>query len=210
MITGLKPIFERKLLKQGYDIVVGIDEAGRGPLAGPVGVAGFIFSNENSTKILKGVQDSKKLIRKKRALIYKRILEKKLEYISKISNAKKIDELGIGKTIEYNIKSIISEISQRYQQQRIYFLIDGYFACKFDCEYEFIKKGDAKFYSIAAASIIAKQERDAVMFEIAKKYPQYGFEKHVGYATKLHRINLKKYGPSDIHRKSFKPVADLL
>jgi len=208
MRSPLKPIYELKLLNEGYDAIIGIDEAGRGPWAGPVSIVAYIFSLE--TVALNGVHDSKLVTPKNRRIIFEKFSKYPDQFIYSHKTSDTIDQLGIGKTIEQSISELVKKIQISLNGMKILFLIDGYFKSKFDCEYELIKSGDRKFYSIAAASIIAKVTRDDIMHYYAKKYPEYGFEKHVGYGTKYHRIQLLKHGPCPIHRRSFKPVAELI
>jgi len=204
MRSALKPTFETKLLGKGYDFVIGIDEAGRGPWAGPVSIAAYIFQPALHT--IDGIQDSKKISKKKRQEIFSKLINTPENILHVFQKPETIDKLGIGKAIEKSIDDIVKKIALKYPKTRNFFLIDGYFKSNFDCEYELVKKGDSKFYSIAAASIIAKVKRDRIMYEFAKKYPQYGFDKHVGYGTKFHRIALNKHGPCPIHRMSFRPI----
>jgi ribonuclease HII len=192
---------ENKLLSQGYNRVIGVDEVGRGSWAGPVVVAGYIY-HQNSKQI-PNVTDSKKLTHTKRVDILSQLGQN--DQILKSLANDKIDNIGIGKSIENLIESIVDE----FDDGRTMFLIDGYFANKFSSHSIQIKKGDLLHYSIACASIIAKEYRDNFMHKIALRYNDYGFEKHVGYGTALHQQKLKQYGPCKIHRKSFKPIAKL-
>ncbi len=197
-----------KLLLKSYDLLVGIDEAGRGPWAGPVAIAGFIITQ--NIKVIEDIDDSKKLSAQKRLLVFKKLKPYKNNYTVILKSNKTIDKLGIGKTIEFAIEEIIKSISNQFKTKRIKFLIDGYFKKNFEADFELIKKGDSKMYSIASASIIAKVTRDLEMAKLAKTYPNYKFEQHVGYGTKLHRELLEKFGPCPIHRKSYKPISKLI
>lgn len=194
---------ERKLLQSHYDLVVGIDEAGRGPWAGPVSIAAYIFRTDSEA--FKGVNDSKKLSKLSRELLYTKLTSVPSFYCVLV-DSQTIDESGVGKTIETTIESIIQSLQVTNPTKRMKFLIDGYFKTKFDADYELITKGDSKIYSIASASIIAKVARDHEMLKFAKTYPEYGFEDHVGYGTKRHMEALTKYGICPIHRRSFKPI----
>lgn len=191
--------------------VFGVDEAGRGPLAGPLSVAIVSFAEEtlnqiHSGQILSGLTDSKKISAKKRNLLYQQIhhYASRIEYRF-ISN-KFIDKFGIS----YSIYAGIQSLFYRVEQTEPYFLIDGnYNFQKWQMagqsfSYTSIVRGDSKVASIAAASIIAKVERDEYIISMAKKYPEYGLEKHKGYGTKYHREQIGKYGYSKIHRKSFR------
>ncbi len=200
---------EKKLLLK-FDYIIGIDEAGRGPWAGPVAIVGFMLSKKNLHKQTIEVDDSKKLTKKNRQLIFKEIAKKSNLFHVVIKDSNTIDECGIGKAIESGISEIIHHFQKTFKKQKLFFLIDGYFKMEFNCNYKLIKKGDSKIYSIASASIIAKETRDNIMYDFSKQYPEYFFEKHVGYGTRLHQKQLQIYGPCPIHRKSFKPIADLL
>ena len=202
----LTPSQEIDLISKGYDLIVGIDEAGRGPWAGPVAV-GFFFYFTGVTAV-DGVNDSKTLNSKSRGQIISPLLEDNRNFCL-LGTPKQIDKLGIGNTIEELISKGIGQIRNREKGRKILFLIDGYFTREFDAKYELVKKGDSKYYSIAAASIIAKETRDNLMLNYAEEFPEYGFEKHMGYGTKFHNLMLEEFGPCEIHRKSFKPVAKL-
>ena len=202
----LTPNQEIELISKEDDIVVGIDEAGRGPWAGPVAVGFFGFNSQSNP--IDGVQDSKRLTSKKRAELFPQLINNQIAFCL-LANSVKIDAVGIGKAIEILITDGISRIVTPNKGKRVLFLIDGYFKEVFDAEYELIKGGDGKFYSIAAASIIAKETRDAIMRKYANDYPDYGFEKHMGYGTILHRQMLQKYGACEIHRRSFGPIKRL-
>ncbi|MBN1331404.1 ribonuclease HII [Candidatus Dojkabacteria bacterium] len=203
----LAPFQETKLISRNYDLIVGIDEAGRGPWAGPVAVGFFLYLKGDA--IIEGIDDSKSLSSKARGIIFPELISTNDNFCL-LGTSKQIDEIGIGKTIERLIGDGIKKILAGNTDARILFLIDGYFKENFDAEYELIKKGDSKYYVIAAASIIAKETRDNLMRKFAVKFPKYGFEKHMGYGTQYHRQMLQKYGPSEIHRRSFKPVRDFI
>lgn len=193
---------EKHLWKKGYKYVAGLDEAGRGPLAGPVVAAAVIISTKLQFKtksLLKEVKDSKKLSPKKREMLYK--------FLTKEPNI----EWGIGRVSENMIDKInILEATKLAMRKAVnnlkidYLILDGNFKIDLDIPQKSIKKGDSKVFSIAAASIIAKVTRDRIMKRYHKKYPEYGFDKHKGYATKFHRQVLKKHGPCKIHRMSFR------
>ena len=190
---------EKKLLKGGFKCVAGLDEAGRGPLAGPVVAAAVIF---NSKFLLKGINDSKKLSEKQREEIYEILIKHKdVKWGVGIVSEKIIDKINILEATKLAMKKAAEKISPDF------LLIDG--TVKLHCAtgQKQIIKGDQKVFSIAAASIIAKVTRDRIMQKIHKKYPQYGFGQHKGYGTKAHFANLEKFGPCKIHRKSFYPVS---
>jgi len=188
---------ESKLQEEGFFSIAGIDEAGRGPLAGPVVSAIVILKKD--TKI-KGLNDSKKLSEKQRNILFPQVLQASLDYAIGIVPPQIIDEVNI-----LNATRIANDICLRSLKSKPdLVLIDGKDKQIFKKQ-EFITiiKGDSKIQSIAAASILAKVTRDHIMKRYAKQYPEYGFEKHMGYGTKLHRQALSKYGRSEIHRKSF-------
>ncbi len=189
--------YENECLKNGFKLIAGMDEAGRGPLAGPVAVAIAIMPLEQD-KIIDGVNDSKKLTEKKRDALYEQIINTAISYHIEFVDENTIDTINILNATKLGMIKCIKEISVSPD----IVLID---AVKLDADVptKSIIKGDALSYSIACASILAKVSRDRLMLELDKKYPQYNLKKHKGYGTKEHIENLKKYGPSPIHRKSF-------
>lgn len=191
---------ERQLWKKGYEIVVGIDEAGRGPLAGPV-VAGAIFVKSKSKILLKGINDSKKLSEKQREYYYKILINHKdIKWGIGIVSEKMIDKINILEATKLAMQKAFEKLNPAI------LLIDGNMELNIDLPQKSIIKGDQKVFSIAAASIIAKVTRDRLMQKYHKKYPNYGFDKHKGYGTALHFKMIEKYGPCEIHRKSFWPL----
>lgn len=195
-LTNLK-IIEKNFYKNGIKNICGIDEAGRGPLAGPVVVAGVIMP-ENS--MIEGVNDSKKVSEKKRELLYDQILEEAISYSVAIIKHDVIDEINILNATKKGVTEVIKGLNVRPDL----IIIDA--LNKIDTDgvpYESIIKGDAKAYSIAAASIIAKVTRDRIMRQWDDVYPQYGFIKHKGYGTSAHIEAIKEYGLCPIHRISF-------
>lgn len=193
---------ELSYLGKGYNYVVGIDEVGRGAWAGPVVVAGFVFSS--SSIQIEGVNDSKLLSAKKRSQYYPLLLEQKHHLA--IGDVADIETNGISQTII----SLITQIKHTLGSKQVVFLIDGYFAYDFGENSIQITKGDSKHYSIAAASVLAKCWRDEYMRKLSKDFPQFGFEKHVGYGTKQHRQALEKFGITPEHRKNYKPIAQIV
>ena len=189
--------YENECLKSGFKIIAGMDEAGRGPLAGPVAVAIAIMPLEQD-KIIEGVNDSKKLTEKKRDALYEQIINTAISYHIEFVDENTIDTINILNATKLGMIKCIKEIGVSPD----IVLID---AVKLDADVptKSIIKGDALSYSIDCASILAKVSRDRLMLEFDKKYPQYNLKKHKGYGTKEHIENLKKYGPSPIHRKSF-------
>jgi len=189
--------YENKYLEKGFKFIAGIDEAGRGPLAGPVSVASVIMPLGEGD-IIAEVNDSKKLTEKKRERLFDEIISRALAYHIEFVDIETIDTINILNATKVGMMTCINNLAIKPDVV----LID---AVKIDSEIpiESIIKGDALSYSIACASILAKVSRDRLMLELDKKYPQYNFKKHKGYGTKEHIENLKKYGKSPIHRLSF-------
>ncbi len=189
-------IYEKELIKKGYACVAGVDEAGRGPLAGPVFAAAVILPEG---EIIEGINDSKKLSPKKRDELYDIIREKAIAVSSASVDEETIDEINILNATYLAMQKAVAGLDPKPD----FVLVDGNRAPVLDIECDTLVKGDAKSISIAAASIVAKVERDRYIIEMAKKYPEYGFEKHKGYGTKEHCEAILKYGPSPIHRRTF-------
>lgn len=189
--------YEEKAVEKGFKTVCGIDEAGRGPLAGPVYAAAVILPLGLD---IDGLNDSKKLTDKKREMLFDVICEKAVDFSIGIADEKEIDEINILNATFLAMKRAVEGLKVKPD----YALIDGnQYPHIGGVTEETIVKGDGKSMSVAAASILAKVSRDRFMLEIAEKYPQYCFEKHKGYGTKLHYEMLEKYGISPVHRKSF-------
>lgn len=190
-------LFEQNALNAGYKVVCGIDEAGRGPLAGPVHAAAVILPIGLE---IEGLNDSKKLTEKKREQLFDVICEKAVDYSIGVATEKEIDEINILNATFLAMHRAVEGLKIKPD----YALIDGnqYPKIPFVME-ETVVKGDAKSMSIAAASILAKVSRDRFMLEKAKEYPQYCFEKHKGYGTKVHYEAIREFGPSPIHRLTF-------
>lgn len=191
---------ESELIKQGFDLVVGIDEVGRGSLAGPMYMAGYISSPR--TQIIRNVNDSKKLSKVKRELIQSRVNPDDY-YICASSNIE-IDNIGLGAVLKKSLSNIINFCRIKFSDKKIKFLVDGQFAGEWENDVEFIVKGDSKVYSIAIASIVAKVLRDKLMFEYNTKYPEYEFDRNVGYGTAKHLKAIQTHGLSHLHRRSFR------
>ena len=190
-------LFEENAINAGYKVVCGIDEAGRGPLAGPVYAAAVILPIGLE---IEGLNDSKKLSEKKREQLFDVICEKAIDYSIGVATEKEIDEINILNATFLAMHRAVEGLKIRPD----YAVIDGnqYPRIPFVTE-ETVVKGDAKSMSIAAASILAKVSRDRFMLEKTKEFPQYEFEKHKGYGTKLHYEKIREFGPSPIHRMSF-------
>lgn len=195
-------VYERKLFNEGYEYLVGIDEVGRGPLAGPV-VATAIIMPKGC--YIEGVTDSKKVSPKKRKELKKLILEKALDVSTIFIDEKVIDEVNIYEATKIAMYEAIKGLKLKPD----YILIDA-MPLELDVLHESIIKGDEKSFTIACASIIAKEARDDYMDELDKLYPEYGFKQNKGYPTKVHREALIKYGVTPIHRKTYGPVAKVL
>lgn len=189
--------YENEAYKKGYNLVCGVDEAGRGPLAGPVFAAAVILPKGF---IVEGANDSKKLSEKKREALFEKIKEEALYYSIAMVDEKVIDKVNILNATFIAMNNAIDNLRQKPD----FVMIDGNkIPVGLEIPSEAIVKGDANSISIACASILAKVSRDRYMLEMAEKYPQYQFEKHKGYGTKLHYQMLDEYGPSEIHRQSF-------
>lgn len=187
--------YEQELINNGIYLIAGMDEAGRGPLAGPVTAACCIM---DFTDIIDGVDDSKKLTEKKRELLFDKIKEKAVCHAIINVDENVIDEINI---LNATKKAMTEAVNSLFPYPQ-YLLVDAV-KHDFGVPYKAIIHGDALGYSIAAASILAKVSRDRLMAEYAEKYPEYGFDKHKGYGTKAHIEAIKKYGPCPIHRMSF-------
>ncbi len=188
-------VYENKLLEKGYSVIAGMDEVGRGPLAGPVTVACYI---PDFDVMIEGVNDSKKLTEKKRDSLFNALIDSAIGYSVVSVDWDVIDEINI---LNATKKAMVEAVNTVFPYPQ-HLLVDAV-KHDFGVPYTAIIHGDATSYSIACASIVAKVARDRMMVEYAKTYPEYGFEKHKGYGTKEHIEALKKYGPCPIHRKTF-------
>lgn len=195
--------YDQNLTKKGYKIIGGIDEAGRGPLAGPV-VASCVVLDVNSP--IFGVDDSKKLSESKREFLFWEIKKNAIAVGIGIVDNKVIDEINI---LQASLKAMVQAV-KNLSIKPDFLLIDGQFCPEIDIPKQAIPGGDSKSLSIASASIIAKVTRDKIMMELDKIYPQYGFCKNKGYPTKEHISAIKKYGPCEVHRKTFAPVFNVI
>lgn len=192
--------YEDELNNKGINIIAGIDEAGRGPGAGPVVAAAVVLNNEYNNLL---INDSKKLTEKQRLLAYKEIKKNAISVGIGIVSSEEIDEINILNATKLAMKRAVENLEIKVE----HLLIDA-LNINLEIEQTNIIKGDQKSISIAAASIIAKVTRDNLMIEYSNLYPNYLFNKHKGYLTKEHISLIYKYGPSPIHRKSFKPISD--
>lgn len=191
-------IFERKLHDEGYTLIAGVDEVGRGPLAGPVAATAIIMPKDC---YIEGVTDSKKVSPKKRKELKTQILEKAIAVSTIFINEKIIDEVNIYEATKLAMYQAINGLDPKPD----YVLIDA-MPLDLDIPHESIIKGDEKSFTIACASIIAKEARDELMDEFDQKYPEYDFKQNKGYPTKKHRNALLTYGVTPIHRRTYGPV----
>lgn len=197
--------YENKYIEQGYNVIAGTDEAGRGPLVGPVVCACVVLPNDYNND---EINDSKKLTEKKREKLYDIIMKDAISVGVSIISAKEIDEINI---LEASRKGMIESYKEANKKIKIDVLLtDAMKIDTLDIPVEKIIKGDAKSISIAAASIIAKVTRDRLLLELDKKYPEYGFKDHKGYPTKKHLEAIEKYGIFDEYRKTYGPVKKII
>lgn len=194
--------FEKEAYQHGKKIIIGLDEAGRGPMAGPLVVGAVIFDKDFYCE---DINDSKQLSEKKREVLYDFIVENALAYQIEIIDVDEVDRFNVYQASKQGMIRAIEHISLKPD----YALTDA-MPLGDVIEHQAIIKGDALSMSIAAASILAKVTRDRIMKEYDLLYPEYGFAKHKGYPTLQHKEALKKYGVTPIHRRTFRPVIDVL
>lgn len=209
--------FEEKLWEKGFT-VIGIDEVGRGAFAGPVGVGGVMFDPKMGARERKklldlGINDSKKLTKKKREYLSSKIKEIALSYEICLIEVSLVNKLGVGKATFEGMRRVVEKLKNRMQPLRqaqnkkekinYYALVDGFEIPGFEDPQSGIVYGDSLSISIAAASIIAKVERDSLMKEYSAQFPFYGFDKNKGYGTLYHRTAISKFGISSLHRTDF-------
>lgn len=196
--------FERRARKKGYSLLIGIDEAGRGPLAGPLVVAACFL---RQTDFQARVDDSKKLSPLQRQRAYDEIIDRSVHGVASVT-AKQIDRMGLTRSLVAAVDRAISVLLRRLdlsvgQKKKAYLLLDGSLRSTLPFEQEVITGGDGKSLSIAAASVLAKVRRDRMMEEYDRIYPEYGFARHKGYGTAQHLRKIREFGLSDIHRRTF-------
>jgi len=199
--------FENSVINEGY-IPLGIDEVGRGAFAGPVGVGGVVFDPNLTSKQKRdieslGINDSKKLTAKKRGYLSEIIKKAALAYHVCFIDVETINEIGVGKATFLGMNEVVQQINLKLKTENLYALVDAFRIPDVSFSQKGIIHGDSLSISIAAASIIAKVERDRIMKEMKALYPEYGFERHKGYGTKIHRENIYKFGLSPQHRTVF-------
>ena len=187
---------ENEIYDSGVSLICGVDEAGRGPLAGPVCAAAVILPRNIE---IVGLNDSKKLSEKSREKLYDEICEKAMSFGIAFASVEEIEEFNILNAAMLAMNRAIAQLEPQPELA----LIDGNRSSAIEINSRCVIKGDAKCADIAAASILAKVTRDRYMLEMAEKYPEYHFERHKGYGTKLHYEALREYGPCEIHRPSF-------
>lgn len=198
-----KIVFDRSYCSQDNNLVAGVDEAGRGPLAGPVVTAAVILQND--TQELIGLDDSKQLSRKKRNELAISIKQNAIAYSIHFQSVEKIDELNIYEATKQSMTEAVLNLETKPNVV----LVDA-MKLPIDIETHSIIKGDAQSLAIAAASILAKTARDDYMDELHEQFPVYLFNKHAGYGTKLHIEMIEQYGPTQHHRKTFEPIKSIL
>ena len=187
--------YERKHLEKGAKYVAGVDEVGRGPLAGPVVCCAVIMPLDD---LIEGIDDSKKLTEKKREALYDVIKQKAIAYSIREISQEEIDEINILQAVRKCMTEAVNTLSVKPDVT----LVDGV-DTNLSINAEYLTKGDSKSYTIGCASILAKVYRDSLMSDYAKEFPEYGFEKHKGYGTKAHIEKIKEIGPCKLHRKTF-------
>jgi ribonuclease HII len=199
---------EERLWSEGYKLVLGLDEAGRGPLAGPVVAGGVVITKES--EIIPTVRDSKKMTEKQREEAFGKIQKSVLAYGVGIVGSSEIDEIGIQEAVLKAMTIVLEVIEAKLNERVDYIIGDGTNILSIP-RYKMvkIKEGDLLHYSISAGSVLAKVTRDRIMREYHERYPEYGFDTHVGYGTKKHIEAIKKFGITEIHRKSFAPINKL-
>ena len=193
--------YEENLYNEGYKFICGIDEAGRGPLAGPVVVGAAVMPRDSK---LEWVNDSKKVTEKRREILYDRITEEALAWGVGIISEKEIDELNILNATKKGLHLALGEVIEKLKQKPDIVIVDALREIDtFEIPYQSIIKGDATCYSISCASILAKVTRDRIMRQWDEVYPMYGFARHKGYGTAAHIAAIKEYGLCPLHRRSF-------
>lgn len=194
---------EEMAYEEGYQVIAGVDEAGRGPLAGPVVAGACVFSRG---LVIEGIDDSKKLTPKEREELYQVLVNHpEIDFALGIVEHSQIDAINI-------LKASLEAMAIAVKNLAIepdFLLVDGNQRPPTEIALKTVIKGDSLSQSIAAASILAKHSRDQMMLQFHQEWPQYGFDKHKGYATRTHLQAIQEHGPCPIHRKSFEPIKSL-
>ncbi len=193
--------FERQARAAGHRWIAGVDEAGRGPLAGPVVAAAVMLPDEHA---IEGLQDSKRLSAAQRNRVYVEVLGQSLDYAIGVVSHTEIDQYNILQATREAMRRALGQLQQRPDMA----LIDGNQGIDSGIPEHLIVGGDARCASVAAASVVAKVSRDRLMMAYAKRFPAYGFEQHKGYPTRVHYDRIRTYGPCAIHRRSFRGVVE--
>jgi len=198
---------EKKAFKNGFKIIAGADEAGRGSLAGPVAAAIVIAKSNKDFPLIKQVKDSKQLSIKQRQDIFEKIVNNsEIEWKVSFVGPSVIDKINILQATKLAWKNCLKKLNS----QPDFLFIDGNQEIEgLEIKQQAVIKGDQKLFLVSLASIIAKVSRDKLMEKFSFKYPEYNFDQHKGYGTKLHLKKLKKFGPCAIHRKSFRPICKI-
>ncbi len=202
--TGAAPDFdlERRLLREGFEFIAGLDEVGRGCLAGPVAAGAVVFRKRPGRKVRELVRDSKQLTPNQLAAAYQVIVDEADSYAVGWTSPAEIDRIGIGAAVRQAMRSALGKLDPAPD----HLLIDAIRLPSVNLPQRSIVRGDSKSLSIAAAAIVAKVERDRLMGSLAEQYPEYGFASHKGYGTRLHTDAIARVGPSTLHRMTFRPV----
>ncbi len=195
--------FEKDAINKGYKLIAGVDEAGRGPLAGPVVSAAVILPSNFTCE---GITDSKKLTEKQRETLFPVIKNNAVAVATGIAYHDEIDQINILQAALLSMKRAVEKLDPGPD----FLLIDGKFTLHIDIDQTALIKGDSRSISVAAASIIAKVTRDAIMRDLHQQYPMYNFIQHKGYPTKAHKQAIIEFGPSPVHRRTFKGVKEVL
>ncbi|KAG1707242.1 hypothetical protein DVH05_026436 [Phytophthora capsici] len=206
LTSTLSRVFETRYQGKGYTTVIGVDEAGRGPLAGPVVAAACHVPLDVTVE---GVDDSKKILEPQREKLYELLTSHpRVTYAVHVNSAQRIDEINILQASLESMTKSVNEVAEKLSQKdKTFVLVDGNkLPPTLELPAEAVVKGDSKVYSIAAASIIAKVTRDRLMREYDEKFPLYGLAQHKGYPTKAHVAAIAKHGPCEIHRMTFAPL----
>jgi len=204
---------EKKIWERGFNKIAGLDEAGRGPIAGPVTAAAVVAKKANweVPNCLRNVKDSKQMNKKERERIYKTLISHKdLEWATSRVGSTVIDRINILEASKLAMKRAVSNLNKKLNEEIDFLMIDGNFQINSSLNQQSFIGGDQKVFLIAAASIIAKVSRDRAMDRYHKKFSTYRFDKHKGYPTAFHKQKVKKEGPCKIHRRSFKPVKNVI